>query len=144
VTYDQTVSGGVTLYVDGAMDTFAPNSAPWFWPTGQTVELGQDNLYDGGYWRNYTGSMDDFRIYNRILTPTEISQALGGAVVDASALQLRFNFDGPPNGYVVTWPYGSLQSAPIVTGPYSTITNVPSPFPVAPASTPQQYFRGLR
>jgi hypothetical protein len=143
VTYDQSVSGGVTLYVDGAMDTFAPNSAPWFWPSGQTVELGQDNLYDGGYWRNYTGLMDDFRIYNRILTPAEISQALGGAVVDASALQLRFNFDGPPNGYAVTWPYGSLQSASIVTGPYNTITNVPSPFPVAPASSPQKYFRGL-
>jgi hypothetical protein len=144
VTYDQSVSGSVSLYVDGALDTTAPNANAWFWPSGQTVELGRDNLYDGGYWRNYTGSMDDFRIYNRILTPTEIGQALGGAVVDAGALKLRFNFDGPPNGYVVTWPYGSLQSAPLVTGPYSTVTNVPSPFPIAPASNPQKYFRGLR
>jgi hypothetical protein len=144
VTYDQSVGGSVTLYVDGTLDTTALNSAPWFWPSGQTIELGQDNLYDGGYWRNYTGLMDDFRIYDRILTPSEIGQALGGAIVDASSLKLRFNFDGPPNGYAVTWPYGSLQSAPIVTGPYSTITNVPSPFPVAPASSPQKYFRGLR
>jgi hypothetical protein len=88
--------------------------------------------------------MDDFRMYDRILTPSEISQALGDAVVDASSLKLRFNFDGPSNGYVVTWPYGSLQSSPIVTGPYTAITNVPSPFPVAPASSPQKYYRGLQ
>jgi hypothetical protein len=144
VTYDQTFGASVSVYIDGALDTTALNANTWFWPSGQTIELGQDNLYDGGYWRNYTGLMDDFRIYDRILTPSELSQALGGAVVDASALKLRFNFDGPPSGYVVTWPYGSLQSAPIVTGPYSTVTNVPSPFPVAPASSPQKYFRGLR
>jgi hypothetical protein len=144
VTYDQAIGASVSVYIDGALDTTALNANTWFWPSGQTLELGQDNLYDGGYWRNYTGLMDDFRIYDRILTPSEITQALGGAVVDASALKLRFNFDSPPSGYIVTWPYGSLQSAPIVTGPYTTVTNVPSPLPVAPASSPQKYFRGLQ
>jgi hypothetical protein len=111
---------------------------------GQLIELGRDTLYDGGYWRNYNGLMDDFRIYNRILTAPEVAQAAGGAVVDSSALQVRFDFNSPPGGLAVTWPYGSLQSAPAVNGPYTTVTNVTSPFPVAPASGPQEYFRGLR
>jgi hypothetical protein len=143
VTYDQSVSGSVSLYIDGTLDSSALNSAPWFWPSGQTLEIGRDSLYDN-YWRSYTGLMDDFRMYNRILTPAEISQAMGGAVVDASTLALRFDFAGPPNGYVVTWPYGSLQSAPAVKGSYGTLSNLASPFPVAPASSPQKYFRVQR
>src|ERR1022692_964746 len=144
ITYDQSAFGGVTLYVDGALDSSAINTAPWSWPVGQLIELGRDTLYDGGYWRNYNGLMDDCRIYNRILTAPEVAQAAGGAVVDSSALQVRFDFNSPPGGLAVTWPYGSLQSAPAVNGPYTTVTNVTSPFPVAPASDPQEYFRGLR
>jgi hypothetical protein len=35
--------------------------------------------------------MDDFRIYNRILTAPEVAWAAGGAVVDSSAQQVRFD-----------------------------------------------------
>ena len=108
------------------------------------LELGRDTLYDGGYWRNYNGAMDDFRMYDRILTAPEISSAYGGAVVDATALQVRFNFDNAPGGNVVTWPYGFLQSAPVLTGPFNTISNVTAPFPIAPHSDAQKYFRGLQ
>jgi hypothetical protein len=144
ITYDQDAAGGVTLYIDGAFDSTAPNTAPWFWPVGQLLELGRDTLYDGGYWRNYDGAMDDFRMYNRILNASEISSAYGGAVVDASALMLRLNFDSPPGGYAVTWPYGSLQAAGAVKGPYNTVSNVTAPFPVAPLSVPLKFFRGLQ
>jgi hypothetical protein len=144
ITYDQSALGGVTLYVDGVQDSTALNSAAWSWPVGQVFELGRDTRYDGGYWETYNGLMDDFRIYNRILTAPEVAQATGGAVVDSNALQVQFNFNNPPGGLAVTWPYGSLQSAPGVKGSYTTVSNVTSPFPVAPASSPQTYFRGLR
>jgi hypothetical protein len=144
ITYDQTLSGNVTLYVDGTLDTSVLNTAAWSWPVGQVMELGRDTRYDGGYWRNYNGFMDDFRIYSRILTPSEITQAMGGAPVDSTALQLRFNFDTAPGGNIVTWPYGSLQSAPVVNGPFNTVSNVTSPFPLAPHPDTQNYFRGLQ
>ena len=143
LTYDQTALGGVTLYVDGVLDSSSFNTSAWSWPVGQLMELGRDTRYDGGYWRNYDGMLDDFRIYNRILTAPEIGQASTGALVDTNALQLRLNFDNAPSGYTVTWPYGSLQTAPAVGGAYNTLTNVPSPFPVAPHGA-QEYFRGLR
>jgi hypothetical protein len=144
ITFDQTALGGVTMFIDGAQDSSAFNSQAWFWPEGQVFELGRDTLYDGGYWRNYDGQMDDFRIYNRILTQPEIASAQGGAVVDASALTVQLNFDTPPGGYAVSWPYGTLQSAAQVNGLYNSITNISSPFPVAPKSAPQKFFRGLR
>ena len=144
ITYDQTALGGVSLYIDSSLDSSAFNQNAWSWPVGQVLEIGRDTLYDGGYWRNFDGQMDDFRMYNRILTQSEVAAAAGGSVVDSSALQLRLNFDSPPGGYQVAYPYGSLQSAPAVTGAYTTISNINSPFPVAPKSAPQKYFRGLR
>ncbi len=144
ITYDQGALGSVSLYVDGVLDTTVPNTAPWSWPVGQLLEVGRDTLYDGGYWRNYNGAMDDFRMYNRILTAPEISSAFTGALVDTTALQLRFNFDNAPGGYAVTWPYGSLQTAPLVNGTYNTVSNVTAPFPLVSRPGVQQYFRGLQ
>jgi hypothetical protein len=138
VTYDGDAAGGGTLYVDGVQEAANLNTGPWAWPVGAEIQLG---LSRDGYWRVFNGWLDDVRMYDRILTAGEVSSAKNGAVVDAAALKLRYDFDGPPNGYAVTWPYGTLQSAPVVTGSYSTVSNVTSPFPVAPRG-PQKYFRG--
>ena len=53
------------------------------------------------------------------------------AVVDASALQVRFNFDTPPvPGITITWQSGGaiLQSADAVTGPYTDLPSAASPY----------------
>jgi hypothetical protein len=143
ITYDQSAIGFVTLFFDGAFDSTAPNSAAWSWPVGQMLELGRDTMYDNGYWETYNGALDDFRMYDRILTTNEIDQAMSGAIVDASALQIRYNFDTAPGGYAVTWPYGSLMASPAITNSFGTISNVTSPFPVSPQGV-QRYFRGLQ
>jgi len=139
--YDDSLSGSITFYLDGALDSSGANSEAWSWPAGAKMELGADTMYDGGWWRGYNGLLDDFRMYNRILTPTEIGQALSGALVDTNALVLQYNFTAPPAGFMVSVPYGSVVSAPVVSGPYSTITNASSPVPVAPHGT-QMYFQG--
>jgi hypothetical protein len=69
---------------------------------------------------------------------------MGGAVVDASALDLRLNFDASPGGLAVSWPYGSVQVATNATGSYTTLSNVLPPLPVAPTAAPQSYYRSLR
>jgi hypothetical protein len=143
ITYDQGPTGFVMLFFDGAFDSTALNSSAWSWPVGNMLELGRDTMYDGGYWETFNGALDDFRMYNRILTTNEIDQAMGGAIVDASALQIRYNFNTAPGGYAVTWPYGSLMSTPAITNSFSTISNVTSPFPVSPQGV-QRYFRGLQ
>jgi len=141
VTYDGDAAGGGSLYVDGALDVSNLNTGPWAWPVGEEIQLG---LSRDGYWRIFNGWLDDVRMYDRILTAGEVAAAAGGAVVDAGALRLRYNFDGPPNGLAVSWPYGSLQAAPAVNGSFNTVSNIASPFPVAPQGGPQKFFRGLQ
>ena len=72
----------------------------------QPIELGRSH---DGYWYRYDGEMDDFRIYDRILTPAEISAIYtSDALVDAGALKLRYNFDTAGIGWTVTYPFGTL------------------------------------
>ena len=74
---------------------------------------------------SFDGQMDDFRIYNRILTAGEIASIYASdALVDTSALKLRFNFTTSGIGRSVTWPFGTLLSSPGV-GPAASWTPVP-------------------
>jgi hypothetical protein len=41
---------------------------------------------------------------------------------------------------ILTWPMGTLQSAPAVTGPYTDMPDIASPYPLTPSDA-QQYFR---
>jgi hypothetical protein len=143
-TFDQGPGGGITCYLDGALDSQGFNSQAWHWTPTAVVELGTD--FNDGYWQNYNGSLDDVRMYNRILTQSEIQSAMSGSIgiVDISSLKLRLEFDAPPGGLAVSWIYGSLQVAPGLTGAFTTISNASSPYPVAPALAPQSYFRAQR
>jgi hypothetical protein len=143
--YDQGSAGGISCYIDGALDSQGFNTTAWFWTPTATIELGQD-FNDGGYWRNFQGSMDDVRMYNRILTQSEIQSAMTGSVgvLDTASLKLRLDFAAPPGGLAVSWPYGSVQTASQVNGAYTTFTNVISPLPVAAGAASQSFYRGIR
>ena len=132
VTYDQSASGVIELYVDGQLVGSSPNTAAWSWPTGQEIEIGRSH---DAYWKALNGQLDDFRIYNRVLTPTEIASIQSSdALVDTAALKVRYNFDTASVGTSVTWPVGALQSSPTL-GPTAVWTDVPgavSPYPFLP------------
>ena len=72
--YDQTAGGSISFYIDGALDTTKANSQPWAWSPGEELEIG---LSHDSYWSGYSGFLDEFRIYNRVLTPSEIAQLAG-------------------------------------------------------------------
>jgi hypothetical protein len=136
VVYDQSDTGTVSIYVDGLIDASQANNGAWSWPTGQEVELGKSH---DTYWRGFNGYLDDFRIYNRVLTDTEVgSIAHGDAVVDASALQVQLNFDAAPSaGVTINWlsPTAVLQSATSVLGPFTDVSGASSPYSVRAASS---------
>ena len=73
--YDQAASGFVALYVDGVLSKQQANSGAWSWSPTQEIELGRS--YDT-FWRRLNGSLDDFRIYNRLLTGPELTQLVQG------------------------------------------------------------------
>lgn len=144
VTYDQSASGAITIYLDGVLQGSQANTAAWSWPATQQIELGRSH---DGYWKRYDGLMDDFRIYNRVLTDTEIATlaapATSDTLVDTAALKLRYNFDTAGIGQTVTWPFGALLSSPVL-GPSATWTPVsgatPPNYPFMPTE-PARFFR---
>jgi hypothetical protein len=139
VTYGQTTSDAVTLYIDGQLDQQNGNNNGWSWPTSQEIEFGSSH---DSYWQKYGGALDEVRFYNRILSGTEITSAKGGAVVDASALVLQYSFDAPPtSGVILMWQLQDviLQSTDTVIGPYQDLPSVLSPYPVVGSKTRQFY-----
>jgi Concanavalin A-like lectin/glucanases superfamily len=141
VVYDQSAVGLIQVYIDGLPDNGNANTAAWAWPAGQQIELGHSH---DSSWESYNGLLDDVRIYNRVLTAPEIALIkTSGSVVDATALQVRLNFDTrPAPGISVSWlaTGATLQSADVVTGPYTDITpTATSPYYVAAQSTAKFY-----
>ncbi|MGA2656417.1 MAG: LamG domain-containing protein [Verrucomicrobiota bacterium] len=72
--YDQSAGGFVSFYVDGALDTTRGNTAPWAWVPEEEIEIGQSH---DPFWSGYSGFLDEFRLYNRVLAPSEIAQLAG-------------------------------------------------------------------
>jgi hypothetical protein len=143
VTYDQSTNGSVSLYIDGVLSVSTPNTAAWAWPLTQEIELGRSH---DPYWKRYDGQLDDFRIYSRILTTTEITTiatpATSDTLVDTTNLKVRFNFDNAGAGHTLSWPFGTLLSSPVL-GPGAVWTPVPgasSPYPILP-SGPALFYR---
>ena len=75
--FDQTARGFISFYVDGLLDGTHNNSQSWYWVPDETIELGKSH---DAYWSAYGGFLDDFRIYNRVLSTSEIA-GLAGVVV---------------------------------------------------------------
>ena len=140
MTYDQAVGATVAVYVDGVLTASNPNATAWTWPAAQQLEIGRSH---DAYWRRLDGAMDDFRIYNRVLTDAEIAQLYAsGSIVDQAALKLRYDFGTIGLGYNVAWTFGVLESSPVL-GPGATWTPVSgatSPYPFLPAQ-PTMFYR---
>jgi hypothetical protein len=135
ITYGQTTNDSISIYIDGVLSGFpAPITNAWTWPADQEMEIG---LSHDVYWKKFNGQMDDFRLYSRVLTDTEINQVYSSnALVDSNTLVLRYNFDTTGGGQSLQWPSGPLESSPTL-GPSAVWTPVPnaaSPYPFLPPS----------
>jgi hypothetical protein len=132
LTFDASATGGVTLYIDGHLDSSNPNSEAWASLAGQPIELGSSS---DTYWRSYDGLLDDVRFYSRQLSAAEVASVYSSAsLVDTVNLQMRLNFDTPPGpGFILSWRLGNLilQSAPAVQGPYVDLPAAVSPYSAA-------------
>ena len=149
LTYDQSTNGGLGLYIDGSLDSTNQNIFPtppptnvWTWPSGsaQEITLGLSHKTN---WRPYNGALNDFRIYNRILKPSEISGVYAtNSLVDTNALQEQLSFGSAPEaGFALRWTCGTnLQSTTNLPGPFTEIAPASSPWIIAPSHI-QQFYR---
>jgi hypothetical protein len=69
--YDQSETGSIRIYIDGVSSGFKTNSIAWTWPPAQQLEFG---LSHDSYWFAFNGQLDDARIYNRMLSATEVGR----------------------------------------------------------------------
>lgn len=143
VTYGQQINDVVTIYVDNsAQSTAQANTAAWGpWPN-LNLMLGQSR---DSYWMKFNGALDDFRIYNRQLTTTEIdSVATTGDLVDTNALVVRYNFDtAPVSGALLnsTPTQGVLQNSPVLPGLFSDLPGATLPYLMVVPKTGNEFFR---
>ena len=95
---------------------------------GAATVLGQrsDNAFDP-----FDGSIDDVAFYNYALSPKQVQ-----AHYLASA-QISIARSGP--NIVLSWPFGTLQQANALSGPYSELSGITSPYTNAPAENPEFY-----
>src|ERR1051326_1722339 len=148
VTFDQSTTGPFTgamsIYVDGQFDSSSLAFADWFWKPDQEIELGLS--HDTNSWQAYQGQMDDVRVYNRVLSGSEIASLRTGAIVDANALGVQLNFTtAPGQGITLRWQCGDavLQSADSVAGPYTDVVGAASPYSVSVLKSAKFYrYRG--
>lgn len=134
VTYGQTTADTLSIYVDGVLAASTAVTNGWTWPPTQQLEIGKSH---DNYWKRFDGLMDDFRIYNRVLTSTEVSAVYtSGGLVDTSALKVRYDFGTAAGvGQTVKWSFGTLMSSPTL-GPSAVWTPVPGATPPGYAFLP--------
>ena len=68
--YDQSDTGYIRIYIDGASSGFKTNSAAWAWPPDQQLEFA---LSHDSYWFGFEGALDEVRFYDRPLAASEVA-----------------------------------------------------------------------
>ena len=85
-----------------------------------------------GVFGQWDGGIDEVAFYNYALSPQQIQNHFLNNV--------RLTISKIGNNVTLTWPVGTLQAAPAVTGTYTNVTGAASPYTI-PASGSVRYFR---
>ena len=140
-------AGTIQFYVDGApkpLSSFGSSAIKTDFPTNQDMNLGR---FVGGSFP-FTGIMDEARIQSGLESSNWVwasymtvaanasFETYSAVVPPAATLDIQYS----SGNLILTWPTGTLQSAPVVTGPYTDAGGATSPYTLAPSGA-QQYFR---
>jgi hypothetical protein len=85
---------------------------------------------DSGF-NPFAGTVDDVAVYNKALTPQQVQNHFFNTV--------RLAITKSGGDVVLSWPFGTLQSAPGVSGTYTNVPGATSPFTSAPSDAAKFY-----
>jgi Concanavalin A-like lectin/glucanases superfamily/Immunoglobulin domain/Immunoglobulin I-set domain len=137
-TFDRTGYG--TTYLDGAPVDARSIAAVGDVNTGQPTNIGQDPT--GTYAESGENDIDDFGVWQRVLTPQEVAAMYAAGKVNGVTFavpQVKLTIQPVGNQVRITWPSGVLQSADVVTGPYSDVPSATSPYTISPSAAKKFY-----
>ncbi|WP_341849390.1 LamG-like jellyroll fold domain-containing protein [Pedosphaera parvula] len=137
-TFDR--NGYGLTYVDGIRVDGRPIVGAGDLNTGQPTNIGQDPT--GTYAETGEADIDDFGVWQRVLSPMEISAMyVGGSIngVSFASAPVKMTLQPLGNQLQIVWPAGLLQAADQVTGPYTDVTAATSPYTVTPAAAKKFY-----
>ncbi|HEX3359325.1 MAG TPA: LamG-like jellyroll fold domain-containing protein, partial [Tepidisphaeraceae bacterium] len=105
----------------GSLDSTPPNPAT----------IGQDPT--GHYGETGSGDIDDLGVWRKALTPLEAASLYAAASINgqsfAGTYPTAITVEVLPGHQLrLSWPYGILQSATSVTGPYTAVSGAASPY----------------
>jgi len=107
--------------------------------TANPFTIGQDPT--GMYGESGEGYIDDLGVFRKALTPLEAASIYMAAVsnnLSYAGAPISLSMQKSGNQLKLSWPAGTLQSADIVTGPYTDVTPV-SPVTVTPTGAKKFY-----
>ena len=113
--YVNGVERSASPYPDFVQNSDSPLVLGWGYPSGDPFD----------------GAIDDVALYNKPLTLDQV-QAHYNATV-------KLGITRSGNNVILSWPFGTLQSAPAATGTYTNILSAVSPLTNAVGQTPQYY-----
>ena len=88
--------------------------------------------------RRFKGTIDEVMIVPRALSPTEVQALYNVGIGAEEPVLIDFSFSA--GDLTLSWPSGTLESAPEVTGTWSAVSGAASPFTITP-SEPREFFR---
>jgi hypothetical protein len=142
------VNGAVHVYVDG-IDQTIDTGVDTAFQTTNYVRCGALLTGTPGSTGGlpFNGSMDEARIENGVRSSAWVYASWATVANPAFTTYGGITFAPVTlasqlvnSQLVLSWPVGTLQSAPTTTGPYTDLTGVTSPYTNTPAAA-QQYFR---
>jgi hypothetical protein len=90
-----------------------------------------------GLAEQISGGIDGAAIYNFSLSPIQVATHYSAGVYASSLLKATRS--GPK--LILTWPSGTLQSAPTVTGPFADLSAATSPYSLPLSNAGWMFFR---
>jgi hypothetical protein len=142
-TFDRT--GNALSYLDSVLVDVHPIGHPNGPGIGDIdsslpTNIGQDPT--GEYSSVALIDLDDIGVWQRVLTPLEVSGMYVVGVsnhVSFGAVPVRLSIQRTGAQVRLTWPAGLLQSASQAAGPYADVPGATSPYIVTPAGAKQFY-----
>jgi hypothetical protein len=136
-------SSVAVTYLDGVAVDTRPDLAGGSINTGNNFSIGQDAT--GTYSENGEADIDDFGVWNRALTDDEVYDIYSAAttygksfdVVGPVTIQVR----QAASAVEVIWQAGTLQEAPSITGPWTSVSGATAPYYKTSTTTGTKFYR---